>query len=244
LSNPIGRTIRRQLILEVDLDPQQVVDRVLILNPIEPPQHGAALRFPRGLVCCIQLWSQPIDQRSRVPFGRLRLRLGRHFSFPKSVEHDLPSGSSGLIGEVRSQPIERQVSLRLLAAMTSDAVSVQKRKDLGVKSTSVRLRPRCFGSITGSNQGTSENDHADANPLRSRSPRHPADMQADHLFAPLSFSKRMATIAVESSMARIRNENSRYHATRQPARSNLKTKIDVRRSDELPVKSFSPQSSR
>jgi hypothetical protein len=104
-----------------DLDPEQVTDRVLILDPIEPPQHRPALLRPAGLFGGHVARANPVGKLASLALGRPRFLLRRHLPRGDAFGDEQPLLTSLRIREIGRQLIETKIALGLLAAMALQA---------------------------------------------------------------------------------------------------------------------------
>ena len=86
----VGRTVGRQQLLQLDLDAEQVADRVLVLDAVEPAQHDPPFLFAAGEFGLHPLRFDPAGQHARFCGGRPRVRIGRHLAEFHALADPLP----------------------------------------------------------------------------------------------------------------------------------------------------------
>ena len=114
----VRRGVRREPLLEVEVHPQEVAQRVLVLDAVEPAEHRATVAGRVG--------AGSDRAKDRLEFLRLGLLLlpGRHLAATDAVVDQAPA-FAGCGEDVEPQPL-----LGLLGAVAIDAVADEEALDL------------------------------------------------------------------------------------------------------------------
>jgi hypothetical protein len=120
----VARIVRRDQVGHFHLHAQQVVERVLILDPVEPPQG-----HPPGVgILRIHGKHRVVDPRQQLVAlggGRLILVERRHQPVPDVIADAFPKLAVGLHFGDRVEAIERQLALTDAVAVTVMAEGLQ-----------------------------------------------------------------------------------------------------------------------
>ena len=141
LSNPSRQLVLRKQRVSVDLQSQQIADRVRVLLAIEPVQRdpfGSAVYG--GLV---QRALDPRDERIQLLFVRSRLLRGRHQVAAK-LAHGFLENLRVRGNAFRSHRVERELTRELGAVVTLDAILVDHLPLLTGFGNGAAIRPRIF----------------------------------------------------------------------------------------------------
>ena len=123
----VGRGVRRQQVLQIDVDAQQVAHRVLVLGPVQAAQDHSALRgTPGGLRRC-RPSADPVGQGLDVFRRRTGLLLRRHRARLDLLEHGQPPLAVGLVGKILREALQAEVALGLRPRVTGLTVLREKR---------------------------------------------------------------------------------------------------------------------
>ncbi len=173
---PVRHPVRRQLAAEGKLDSQQVADRVLVLDAVEPPQHAPPLGGPRRGGRLGDPRRQPFGQLLHLRVGRTRLPLRRHLARLEPINDRRPARHRRRVGEVGLEKIEPQLAVGLLAPMTFVAVLRQQR-------TESRFKGR--RSNRGDGLGRRSGDGGLREKSRGAGPQSECGARSDHLRSPV-----------------------------------------------------------
>ena len=120
------RAVARQQPGHVDVERQQIANRVAVFSAVQA-MHDVAARTAPPHPRAVERSGQPAGKSHIVGFGRVRHALGRHRAHTQFTEHALPRGRVGQqVVEAGRFEIDRIVRRRCRAAvMTTHAVPIQ-----------------------------------------------------------------------------------------------------------------------
>ncbi len=122
--------IFRQQRFERDVDAEQIVQRVLILDPCEPPAAHAAIRGDVSPIGLEQRFLQSSEEEVFFVLFGLRLLFRRHLAIAHAFENALPGFEGGWIELVDVQTSQIEVAFLHICIMAFDTMPFEKVSDL------------------------------------------------------------------------------------------------------------------
>ena len=109
----VRRRIRREHLLKIDVNAEQIADGVLILDAVEAAQNRATVRELGGR----SLGVDPLGERLNVFLRRSRFRLRRHLPRPHALSHREPAFPIRRVVEVGPEFVQAEMAFRLRAGV-------------------------------------------------------------------------------------------------------------------------------
>ena len=119
-----------QHVAEVDRDAEQVVERVFVLCPIDPPQRDTALGLLLRQRRSVQRFAQGTEKLPALRHCGLWLFLRRHFARRDAVMHRHPAREVLGVGKVRLERSQVEVALLRVLVVALGAVPGEERSRL------------------------------------------------------------------------------------------------------------------
>ena len=118
----VGRRVLRQHLLHIDANAEQIADRVLVFDAVQPPQH----RLPPGGVGLCQRIAQPRQEfPGSVAFGP-GLVLGGHLAAGDAIVNSNPAPEQLGIGQIGPEPFQVEPPFADFSGMTTETMFLEE----------------------------------------------------------------------------------------------------------------------